>query len=114
MLLLFQIVFIVFSSVALFGVVKRYKEGLLGPKGLIFWFLFWVAVILVVIWPNSTSVIASFFGIGRGVDFITYSAIAILFFLLFRLHIKLESIGRDITKLIRDRALEDKEKKTSN
>ena len=108
MLLLFQFVFIVFACIALVGVIKRYREGLLGPKGLVFWFLFWLTVILVVIWPDSTSMIASIFGIGRGVDFIIYSAIAILFFLLFRLHIKLESIGRDVTRLTRGRSLEDK------
>lgn len=108
MLILFQILFTLFAAFAILSVVQKRKVGLLGPKGVIFWFLFWVAAIVVVLWPASATQIAKMFGIGRGADFIIYSAFAILFYLVFRLHIKIESLGRDLTKVVRDKALDKK------
>lgn len=101
MLILFQILFTAFALFAIGSVVKRKKEGLLGPKGVFFWVGFWVLACVAVLWPNSTVIFANTFGIGRGTDFVLYISLVIIFFVLFRLHIKLESIGRDITKVVR-------------
>lgn len=110
MLLIFQILFSVFALFAIINVVKRKQEGLLGSKGAIFWILFWIIVSLAVWWPNSTTLLANTFGIGRGTDFVLYIAIAVLFYLVFKLHIKLESVGRDITKVVREKAIEETKK----
>ncbi len=106
MLIIFQILFLIFALFAITNVVRRKKEGLLGPKGVVFWVLFWVVATVAVWWPNSTTVLANAFGIGRGTDFVLYIAIAVLFYLMFKLHVKLESVGRDITKVVREKALE--------
>jgi len=90
-------------------VYRRRKEGLLGPKGTIFWILFWLAVIIVVLWPDTVAQIANVFGIGRGADFVIYSAFVLLFYLVFKLHTKIESIGRDVTKVVRKNALKEKD-----
>lgn len=105
MLLVFQFLFVLFCLFAIYSVFQKRKEGLLGPKGIIFWIFFWFAVIIVVSWPNSVAKIADFFGIGRGADIVLYISIAVLFYIVFKLHIKLESIGRDITKITREVAL---------
>lgn len=115
MLILFQILFILFSLFAIFSVWKKKQEGLLGPKGVFFWLLFWVLAVVAVVWPDSTSLLASKFGIGRGTDLVFYFAFIILFYIIFRLHIKIESVGRDITKVVRKYAiLEAKEKEKNN
>ena len=106
MILIFQVLFVIFSVVALKGVYAKRKDGLLGPKGAIFWFLFWCAAVVAVVWPGATTIVANNFGIGRGTDFIIYISISAIFYLLFKLHIKVEAIGRDVTRVVRKDALE--------
>ena len=114
MLLLFQILFSLFALAAMVSVLKKRQEGLLGPKGVVFWVLFWLIASVAVWWPNGTTVLANAFGIGRGTDFVLYVAIALLFYLVFKLHVKLESVGRDITKVVRKEALENEKFKNQN
>jgi hypothetical protein len=106
MLIAFKILFILFSLFSIYSIWKRRREQFLGIKGAVFWCLFWVAADVVVIWPKLSSFLANKFGIGRGVDFIVYISIAIIFFLLFKLHIKIESVSRNVTELTRKRALD--------
>ncbi len=110
MLLIFQILFSLFVLTAFFSVLKKRQEGLLGPKGSWFWFLFWLVAGVAVWWPDSTVILANALGIGRGSDLVLYVAMIVLFYLVFKLHIKLESVGRDITKVVRDKAIKDIEK----
>lgn len=105
MLIIFQALFVLFALVAIVSVWKRRNEKLLSVRGLIFWILCWVTVIVVVLRPDFASTVAHTFGIGRGADFFVYISIALIFLLLFRLHIKIESINRDITKIVRKDAL---------
>lgn len=113
MLIIFQILFSFFALFAIVNVLKKKKEGLLGPKGLIFWLTFWILAIILVFYPNSTTTIANYFGIGRGSDLLMYVSLVVIFYVLFRLNVKLESIGRSLTKIIRQDALKnvDKDKK---
>ncbi len=106
MLILFQGLFTAFALFAIVSVLKKKKEGLLGPKGVFFWAIFWLLAIILVILPNSTVVVANYLGIGRGTDLILYISLAVIFFILFRLHVKIESIGRDITKVVRKDSLD--------
>ena len=59
-------------------------------------------------WPNGTTILANNLGIGRGADLILYISIVILFYLVFKLHVKLESVGRDIAKVVRQDSLDKK------
>lgn len=106
MLVLFQLLFTVFALFAIVSVIKKKKSGQLGVKGMVFWILFWLAAITAVLWPESTTVLANRFGIGRGTDFVLYISVAVIFYLIFKLHIKIESISRDITKIVRKDTLE--------
>ncbi len=106
MIIIFQIFFVLFVLLAISGVVKKKREGLLGTKGTFFWIIFWLTTTVAVLWPNSTVVVANTFGIGRGTDFVLYIAIAVLFYLVFKLHVKLEVVGKDITKVVRKNALD--------
>ncbi|MFH1946904.1 MAG: DUF2304 family protein [Candidatus Magasanikbacteria bacterium] len=109
MLILFQSLFSLFALFAIWSVISKRKIGLLGPKGTIFWIIFWLLTCIFVWWPNSTVILANYLGIGRGTDLVLYVSLAIIFFVLFRLHVKIESIGRDITKVVRREVLDNKE-----
>lgn len=111
MLMLFQGVFVLFSLLAIANVLGLKKAGHLSVRGALFWVLFWLAADIAVIDPSTTTHLANLFGIGRGTDFVLYVSFAALFFLFFRLQIKLEKMNRDVTKVVRDRALSSVEKK---
>lgn len=105
MIILFQILFTVFALFAIVSVINKKKQTLLGLKGFIFWILFWLVADVFVWWPESTHLIANLFGIGRGADFVFYISIALIFYLLFRLNIKIEGLNRSLTKVVRQDAL---------
>lgn len=110
MLRVFQLLFLVVAVAAIAHVVQKRRSGAFGPKGMVFWILFWLAVVVAVLWPTSTQILADVIGIGRGVDLVIYVAIVTLFYLIFKLHLKIEATSRDMTKLVRRNALEHAEK----
>ncbi|OGH67350.1 MAG: hypothetical protein A3B90_00650 [Candidatus Magasanikbacteria bacterium RIFCSPHIGHO2_02_FULL_41_13] len=109
--MLFQILILLFSLFAIVSIFfRRAKDGL-GIRATVFWILFWLGVDLVVLVPNSTTVLANKLGIGRGVDLVVYVSILMIFFILFRLNVKIEGINRQITKIVRKNAIDDVKKK---
>ena len=108
MLNIFQIFFIFFALLVVSFVIKRRSEGLLSLRALIFWVLFWLLTIVVVLWPGSAEFAAEYSGIGRGADLVVYISLALMFYILLRLHIKLEMMNRDLTKIVRKDSLEKK------
>lgn len=105
MLILFQLLFLIFSASTVWSVVRRARNGALSGKSAIFWTLFWLTANIAVWRPNSTTILANRLGIGRGSDFVIYISLALIFYLLFRVHIKIEKVNREVTKVVRDRAL---------
>ena len=78
------------------------------------WSLFWVVAGIVVLLPNSTAYFAKIVGIGRGADLVVYVALATVFFIIFKLMMKIELLNKDITKLTRKFALDEKKDERNN
>ena len=87
--------------------MKKKKDSLLSTAGMLFWVVFWLLAVVLVLWPNSTVAVANYLGIGRGADLVLYVSLVVIFFILFKLHVKIESIGRDVTKVVRKESLKD-------
>ncbi len=105
---LIQILLILFFLFAALKVIGRFRAGDLSWRGMLAWVLFWILALVVVLLPNSTFYFAHLVGIGRGADLVIYLGLAGLFFMIFRLMVKIERMNKDITKLTRKIALEDK------
>jgi len=88
----------------------RFKDGGISLGGLLFWFAVWSAAIFTVFYPGFTAYLAKLLGIGRGADVVLYASVIILFYLVFRLHVLLENIRHEITKIVREVALQGKKK----
>lgn len=106
-----QIIIIIFALFALSRAVLKFKDNKLTKNEFIFWIIIWCAVIIVAVIPYVISPISSIFGIGRGVDLIVYISIIVLFYLMFRLYVKLESVEKEITLVVRRIAMKNKPKK---
>ncbi|MBN2459185.1 DUF2304 family protein [Candidatus Woesearchaeota archaeon] len=106
-----QIIITVFALFALSRAVLRFKDNKLTKNELVFWMLIWIAVIIIPMIPNLTSRVSEMFGIGRGMDLVMYLSIVALFYLMFRLYVKVESVQKEITSVVRSIAIEGKGKK---
>lgn len=108
LLLLFKILFACFSFSAILTVWQKKQKTLLGNKATFFWVIFWLVLTLFVFWPNSTQILAEYIGIGRGVDLVIYVSIACIFYLVFRMNLKIEGLKRDLTEVVRKESLQEK------
>jgi len=102
---LFQSLFIVLVLVVLSSVIKRFQKRQISLVSTLFWGIFWILVGVVVILPDSATLVANRLGIGRGADFVIYVALAGLFVLVFRLYIKMSMIEQSITEIVRQETL---------
>lgn len=106
LLLFFKIFFLLFSLSAIVTVWQKKQKTLLGSRATFFWIVFWLGLSLIVFWPNSTQILAEYIGIGRGVDLVIYLSVACLFYLIFRMNLKIEGLKRDLTEVVRKESLE--------
>ena len=101
-----QIILIIFILFAISRVILRFKEKRIGWRVFLFWSTIWVLGIIVISLPSTAEYIAQLLGIGRAVDLILYVSVALLFYLIFRIYVKINQIDEAITKVVRDIAIE--------
>lgn len=105
-----QILIVLFALFAIWRTIRQFRAGALTLLWLMVWVLFWIAVGGVTLMPQTTDVIATVLGVGRGVDVVIYLSIITLFYLVFRLFVKIEDLEREITQLVRTLAVGEHEK----
>ncbi len=94
-----SIMIFVFSLFALSRVILRSKDKSISFRESIFWVLIWITIAGLTIFPQITDKISTVVGIGRGVDATFFVAIIFLFYIIFRLYVKIDQLDRDITSL---------------
>jgi hypothetical protein len=104
-----QIVLICFAAFAFSRVLIRYRRGGMRMAHLGLWLVFWSGVVMVALLPDTTSLLAQWLGVGRGVDTAMYLSILMSFYLLFRSFAKIEDLDRQITRIVRANALREME-----
>ncbi len=107
-LLLIQILIPAFALFALASAVMKWKRREMSSGVLTLLVIFWIAVAVVVLLPQTAQMLASLLGVGRGADVVVYTAVVVMMYLLFRMYVRIEHLEREITKLVREIALRDK------
>jgi len=95
--MLIQILITIFALFAIISLIRTKK---------FLWLFFWLIAGIIVWIPNATNTAAQFLGVGRGADLVFYASILILFYILFRIYLRLEKMERDITKVVRKNSLD--------
>lgn len=103
--MLIQFVFVAALVVAFVVTWRRAKQGVISHMEALVWSIAWVGAIAVVLLPQTTDVVARFFGVGRGADFIVYGSVIVLFFLVFKIFIALDKLDHQLTEIVRRDAL---------
>ncbi|MFA5188469.1 MAG: DUF2304 family protein [Patescibacteria group bacterium] len=107
--MIIQIFLILFIIYVVIKVALRYRDKIISLQEFVLWTIFWFLVGFVVILPDTTSMVANIVGVGRGVDLVTYISILILFYLVFRILVRMDKIDKDVTKIVRKIALGSKD-----
>lgn len=95
----FNLIIFIFATFAISRVFLRFKSKELTLAGFIFWMIIWLTIFAGTLFPIYSIGLAKIIGIGRGVDSAFFVSILLLFYLIFRLYIKLDKIDKDITEL---------------
>lgn len=103
----FQLIVVIFCLYAALRVGQKARSRAMSPRWAIFWLVFWAGVALVVALPWTTSLLAARLGVTRGVDLVVYVSVIAIFYLIFRLTIKIEKLESNITRLVREVSLRD-------
>ncbi len=102
-----QIIIILFGLFAFSRTFLRFKESKINRFSFLFWSVVWISVIIVAIIPATTRIFTKISGVGRGVDFLVYTSIIILFYLVFKLYVKIEKIEQEITEIVKNISLKE-------
>lgn len=106
--MLIQILIVLFIVYVFGRMLKKFRKGELSRREFIWWAILWSVIITATLLPKTTDIVANFLGVGRGYDLSVYISIIILFYLMFRMMIKIDQIDRNITKIVRKISISDK------
>lgn len=105
-------IFITFLVILIWmKIFKQWQQNKVGLLSFLIWFVLWLAILLVFWQPDITTYLANFLGIGRGADLIVYLSIILIFYLIFKIFIRLDKTDKLITKLVREDAIKNGEKR---
>lgn len=108
MLTIIQVLMILFALFAWSRAILRLKDKDIKPEGFIFWSVIWIGVIVFASSPSILEWLSSLLGIGRSTDLAIYVSIILLFYLLFRMYVKVDKQNQEITRLVREIAIKKK------
>jgi len=96
---------LVFVTLMIFLLLLDLKDKKINLRKFLSWTLIWIILALIAFFPEIVIFSANLIGIERPKDLPIYISIILLFYLLFKVGIKLEKIEQNITKITRTIAL---------
>jgi hypothetical protein len=108
MIELYQVIAILLGLIAILYSILRFRGGKMSIGMLLLWIFIWLVIIIISLYPNDTNYLANYTGIGRGLDFVLIIGLLLSFYLIFKMYNKIESIEEELTDLIRELAIQNK------
>jgi hypothetical protein len=97
---------VLFALIAIRRVVVRYRRGGALTVEFALWFLVFSGIGIVVFIPKLTDRAAHWLGVSSGFNALTFLAIAGLLYSVYRLLSRIQTVERDVTRLVRAQALQ--------
>lgn len=105
-----QLLAILIILFLLFKLIWQKRNKQIFVNEFIFWLLFWIIALLAVVFIKKIDNIVANLGFsGSGIDVLLYISIVVLFYWVFSMRLKLEKMDRNITKIIREISLKNKQ-----
>jgi len=106
-----QFILVVLIILAVLRLLYQLRNKNISLGQFLTWLFIWLIAIIIIGQPKITTYLASLVGIGRGVDLVIYISVIVIFYLMFKLLLRIEKIEKDITKIVRSEALKNNLKK---
>lgn len=100
-MVLVQFLIIILIILILIKTTANFKKNRISLPTFLFWLTLWLVILIIALLPQVTGFLAKFLGVKRGVDAIIYLSIISIFFILFRIVIRLEKMKQEITEIVR-------------
>jgi len=110
-MVLLQFLIIILIIIILVKTADNFRKNKISLPTFLFWLALWLIILVVAFFPQLTGFLAELLGVRRGVDVIIYLSIISIFFILFRIIIRLEKIKQEITEIVRHLSLKEPRKK---
>jgi hypothetical protein len=107
--MIYQYLGLLIGIFAIIIAIIRFRDGKTSSAMLIFWIVIWSVIGIVSVFPETTTVFANLFGIGRGLDLILILGLITSYYLIFKLYTMIEKLEMEITELVRQIALNQEE-----
>lgn len=107
MLSIIQIVIFLFVLVVVFKLIKRLRTKDISMPIFLLWLLFWIGAAAITWKTVILDRLADLVGVGRGADLVIYCSLLILFYLIFRIFVRLDKIEKRISEIVRRAAKND-------
>lgn len=108
---LFQLIALPFIAVMLAVSVRNLFKAPARIAVTLFWVVLWLATLIAVMYPDTTTQLARALGIYRGADLLVYSAVLAFIVGFYVVSLRLRQMSREITVLTREVALLDAERR---
>jgi hypothetical protein len=102
---LFQIVFLVLAAGLFVGSLVAVARGWATRREGLISALIWLVAGMAVAWPDTTTRLARFVGLGRGVNLLLYCTVVVMMVGFFMIYIRLRRVRRELTLLVRHLAI---------
>lgn len=108
--MLIQIIIILIIALIILRLIFKFRKQEISFPSFFGWLIFWLIAMGIVLYPETTSFLARFLGVGRGADVVVYISLILIFYFIFYITIKLRRTEQDITKLVRKISFSEKDK----
>jgi len=106
-----QILVIILAVYLIIKVIFNFKREQLSLGEFIFWELTWLLLVVFTVFYRVFDGFANKIGVSSILNLIVYLGIIMLFVLVYKLYVKTEEQKEEITKLVRELAINEKENK---
>ena len=104
---IYQLLTPLFAIVMLLKGVSRLKRGEMSVRKFILWVLIWGGISVLTVYPQFVQFFGNITGLESGINALIFFAFILLFYLVFKLFIVVEHLEREITNIVRKKAIED-------
>ena len=105
-----QVLVTILSAYIVLRAYRAYRKKSVRMATFLLWSLFWLLMIFVVWQPDLTNRLAALLQVGRGADAILYLSLVLIFYLIFKIFVKIEALDSELTTLVREIAIIERKK----
>jgi hypothetical protein len=101
-----QLIAIIIIAFFISRVFQQKKKNQIGKNEFMFWLTFWLIAGLAIVFIKTIDKIVMFMGFsGSGINFLFYIAVMMLFYLIFKMRLRIVRLEKQITDVVREVAL---------